>query len=540
MITDRLYNLRIWVRLLFSIWLMLVIAWSGTIGWSVYQQRAVAVEQAADFTATMNEMTMAGLTAMMITGTMQHRREFLDQIQELGNVRDVRVLRGPATEQIYGPGHEDEQPRDDIERGVLETGEPYVRVTDGGGELRAVIPNFNERDYLGKNCVMCHGEPLEGEVLGAVAMRISLEDVNQAVMGFGMTVFGIAVLISGPLLFAVYLFIRTFVTAPLRGVTASLEEIAGGGGDLTRRLPVRGHDEVGQLSTAFNQTMETFHDLIRRVVTSAERILGAAERVSQVTDQTDQRIRHQREQIEQVAAAMNEMTATAQDVARNAQHAADASRAGEAAAGQGREVVHATVNGIEQLAADVRRAAEAIRKLVDDSERIGTVIDLIREITEQTNLLSLNAAIEAARAGDQGRGFAVVADEVRKLATRTHQSTEQIQEMIGQIQRETTGAEGAMEQGYTQAQKTVEMASDTGRALGDIEQAVDRINQVATEIASAAEEQSQVANEINQGVTAINDISTETARASQQTKEAGDELEQLAREMKRLVEQFKV
>ncbi len=540
MVLNRLYNVRIWVRLLVSIWLMLVIAWSGTIGWSVYQQRAVAIDQATDFTGTMNEMTMAGLTAMMLTGTMDHRQEFLEQIQELGNVRDVRVLRGAATAQIYGPGHEDEQPRDEIERRVLDSGEPYISVTESGGELRAVIPNFNERDYLGKNCVMCHGEPLEGEVLGAVAMRISLEDVNQAVSGFGTAVFGVAVLISGPLLFVVYLFIRVFVTTPIRRITGSLEEIAGGGGDLTQRLAVQGRDEVGQLSAAFNRSMEVFHDLISRVVASVERIHGAAERVSQVTDQTNQRIEHQREQIEQVATAMNEMTATANDVARNAQHAADATRSGEEAAGQGRQVVRATVEGIEQLAVDVRRAAEAIRKLVEDSERIGTVIDLIREITEQTNLLSLNAAIEAARAGDQGRGFAVVADEVRKLATRTHESTEQIQEMIGQLQQETSGAESAMEQGYAQAQRTVEQASEADQALGEIERTVERINQVNTEIASAAEEQSQVANEINMSITSINDISSETARASQETKEAGDELEDLAREMKRLVAQFKV
>jgi len=536
----RVHDVRIWIRLLVGIWLMLVLAWTSMIVYAAWEQRNVAVDQAVEFTDTMNQMTMAGLTAMMWTNTMDQRHEFLEQIQELPNVSGLRVLRAELTEEWYGPGEPDQQPQDEIEERVLETGEPYIAQIDGGQALRAVIPNFNETDFLGKSCVECHGPGNEGEVLGAVNMEISLEEVNRAVIGFGTTIFGIAVLLSLPFLLVVYLFIQRSVTRPINDMTDSLNAIASGGGDLTRRLDVHSGDEIGQAASAFNRSMAVFHDLIARVVEMAERLDRSAQQVSEVTDRSDERIGRQRSEIEQVATAMNEMTSTAQEVARNAQHAAEATHSGEEAAQRGKQVVQQTVSGINQLADDVSRAAGAIQKLADDSEQIGTVIDLIREIAEQTNLLALNAAIEAARAGEQGRGFAVVADEVRKLATRTHESTQQIQDMISALQEETKSAQAAMEQGHSQTQETVSQASEADSVLGDIQQSVSTISEVNTQIASAAEEQSQVVEEINRNVTSINDAAETTAQESRDTKQAGDELETLARDLRKLVEQFKV
>ena len=539
-LVKRFYDLNIWVRLLLCIWAMLVLVWTSMIGWAVYEQRRLAVEQAISFSGTMNEMTLAGLTTLMITGTMGQRDAFLDQIKELNDLRDLRVLRGDGVSRQFGPGSTDSAAIDAVERQVLASGEPFVQVEPGGQHLRAVFPARNQRDYLGKSCVACHAAASEGEVLGAVSMRVSLEAVNASVQRFGLAVFSAAVLLSLPLLGVVYWFISRFVTIPLRAMTSGLRDIASGGGDLTRRLPVRGGDEIGQASTAFNDMMGKLHELIRRMVGSAGQLSQAAERVSRVSEQTSQEVDRQRSEIQQLATAMNEMAATAQEVARNAQHAAEAARAGSEAASHGGDVIRRTVTGIESLAADVQSAAAVIRKLAADSQQIDNILDLIRGIAEQTNLLSLNAAIEAARAGETGRGFAVVAGEVRALSKRTHDATAQIQAMIQQLQADTAGAAEVMERGHDQAEAMVAQAGDAGQALESITGAVDTINDVNTQIASAAEEQSAVAEEINRNITIINDVANRSAAGASETAAAGDELARLAQELRRLVGEFKV
>lgn len=537
---SKLADTPIWVRLLLAIWLVLTVVTTATLGWAVWEQRNAAVDQAAEFTETMNLMTMAGLTTMMITGTMDDKEEFLEQIAELHNVSELRVLRAAATDARFGEGTPESSPQDEVEERVLETGESYLQEVDGGTALRAVIPNHNREEFLGKNCIACHGAEHEGEVLGAVNMRVDLEDVNTGMREFGFRIFAAALLASVPLLLALYFLIQRLVTAPIREMTSGLEEIAAGEGDLTRRLPERGRDEIGRAANAYNRSMELFHGLISRVVNSAEQLNRAADRVSRVTDRTSDRVEEQRNQIQQLATAMNEMTATAQEVARNAQRAADAAQSGQQAGAQGAEVVEETVAGIHRLAEEVSRAAGAMKQLASDSEQIGTVIDLIREIAEQTNLLALNAAIEAARAGTEGRGFSVVADEVRQLAGRTHRSTEQVQEIIEGLQRETTNAQTAMEQGHAVSEEAVDQASRTRKALEEIDAAIQTINDVNTEIASAAEEQSHVAEEINRNITSINDLSESTAQEGQEMRTARDELEALARELRDQVAKFKV
>jgi len=537
---QRIGNMKIWVRLLTCIGLMLALVGSSMVGWAVLQQRQVAVDQAVRFSETMHDMTLAGLTSMMITGTIGQRDAFLDQIKQLHDVHDLRVIRGAGIDRQFGPGLPGSGASGPIERQVLEQGRPHIAVEEDGQYLRAIYPAINQRDYLGKDCTACHSNVPEGQPLGAVSMRIALADVNAATSRFGWAMFGVSALLGLPLLATVYWFIRRFVTLPLQAMTRGLQDIASGDGDLTRRLPAGGEDEISQASRAFNSMMDKLHELIRRVVGSSQELSQAAERVSAVSEQTSQEVERQRSEIEQVATAMNEMAATAQEVARNAQHAAEAAQAGHDAAQQGGGVTRRTVEDITTLARDVQSAVDLIDQLSDGSRQIGAVLDLIREIAEQTNLLSLNAAIEAARAGESGRGFAVVASEVRSLANRTHESTEQIQSMIQQLQAGTGDAVAAMEKGHDQAQSTVGCANEAGQALEAITSAVATINQVNTQIATAAEQQRAVAEEINHNITVIHDVADRSSAGAGETAAAGDALAQLARELQQLVGQFRV
>ena len=310
--------------------------------------------------------------------------------------------------------------------------------------------------------------------------------------------------------------------------------------NLCLRLNMDTRDEIGETARAFDAMMEKFQRLIGEVYGSANQLASAAEEMSAVTLQTSQGIQEQQSQTDQLATAMNEMAATVQEVARHALDAAGAATEANNESSAGRQVVNQAVGAINTLSANIQRAAEAIQRVEADSERIGTVLDVIRGIAEQTNLLALNAAIEAARAGEQGRGFAVVADEVRTLAGRTQDSTREIQQMIESLQSGSKEAVHLMEQSREQSQNGVEQTAKAGDALAAIADAVARINDMNTQIASAAEEQSSVAEEINLNVVGINQVGEQSAQGAGQTARASEDLSRLALGLQQMVGQFRV
>jgi methyl-accepting chemotaxis protein len=310
--------------------------------------------------------------------------------------------------------------------------------------------------------------------------------------------------------------------------------------DLSRRIDIDSQDEIGDMSRSFNQMLEKLHNSMREVTSSTSQLAAAAEELSAITIDTNNAIESQRSETEQVATAMNEMNATVQEVANSATSAAEAAGNADNEASSGRNVVRDTIESIDQLAGDVEGTATIIKKLEGETESIGTVLDVIRGIAEQTNLLALNAAIEAARAGEQGRGFAVVADEVRSLASRTQASTQEIQAMIERLQGEARKAVVAMEQGQERAHSGVEKAAGAGESLEAITRAVAAISDMNTHIASAAEEQSAVADEINRNISNISQVAEQNTENANQTSRASEELAHLASELQSLVSQFKI
>ena len=311
-------------------------------------------------------------------------------------------------------------------------------------------------------------------------------------------------------------------------------------GDLTHKVDLRGKDEFAWMCWEYSQGRKGFTNLVKEILGSSGQLAAAAEELSAITEQSTNGVMRQQGEIEQVATAMNEMSATVTEVAKNAGNAATAAMDADEQAKNGWAVVDTTVQTINNLASEVERTSQVIENLKGDSISIGAVLDVIRDIAEQTNLLALNAAIEAARAGEQGRGFAVVADEVRTLASRTQQSTREINDMIERLQNGANQAVSVMEMGRSKAEESVEQAAKAGEALKAITGVVDNIKSMNMQIASAAEEQSATAEEINRNIVNISEVAQETAGGSQQTASASDELARLAADLQAQVSKFKV
>ncbi|AXM98347.1 methyl-accepting chemotaxis protein [Pseudomonas plecoglossicida] len=370
----------------------------------------------------------------------------------------------------------------------------------------------------------------------AVALNQRLDAHNQSANLTGLLI-GLGAAVLGLLL--VWLTARG-VTRPILAVAARLEDIASGEGDLTRRLDYARQDELGQLSGWFNRFLDKLQPVIAQVKGSLLEARGTADQSAAIASQTSSGMQQQQREIEQVATAANEMSATAQDVAHNAAQAAQAARGADQASREGLQLIASTREAIDQLTAGMNTAMDEARALENRSEQIGSVLEVIRAIAEQTNLLALNAAIEAARAGEAGRGFAVVADEVRSLAQRTQVSVEEIRQVIEGLQQGTQDVVGAMHEGQRQAQASATRMEQALPALQRIGEAVTVISDMNLQIASAAEEQSAVAEEVNRNVAGIRDVTESLAGQADESARISLALNRLANEQQALMEQFRV
>jgi len=311
-------------------------------------------------------------------------------------------------------------------------------------------------------------------------------------------------------------------------------------GDLSSSFDVNRKDEVGQIMNSLQSMRDRLQGMISQITNASERLTSTADNMTSTSTQTRDSIQQLHSEAEQSATAMNEMTATAHEVASNIAHAAKAAQDANDETSTGRQVVDKTVDQIKGLASQIENAAETIHELEKDSQNITTVLDVIKGIAEQTNLLALNAAIEAARAGEQGRGFAVVADEVRTLASRTQESTNEINQMIEKLQAGARHAVEGMESSREQARSAVDQAAVAGTTLSTIAEAVERIDQMSTQIASAAEEQGAVSEEVNRNIVRISDLASHSTEGAESTATASQELAYLAGELEGLIEHFKV
>lgn len=329
------------------------------------------------------------------------------------------------------------------------------------------------------------------------------------------------------------------VTKPLADAVLALNDIANGDGDLTQRLKVQSQDEIGQLASAFNRFVERIQSVVSQVGETSNHLFSAVDKLHHLSEHYDHQMQGHSRETDQVVTAVTEMSSTAQEVAASASNAAtatsDAARESDAARG----VVSGAINSINRLVGEVHTASGVIEQLAQETAKIGSVVEVIRGIAEQTNLLALNAAIEAARAGEQGRGFAVVADEVRSLAGRTQQSTKEINEMLQRLQGGVKQAVDVMQASEDRSQETVQEASHIASSLDSMVMAVSTINDMNIQIATAAEEQHAVSEEINKNLVAIQQIVSELTSAAVESNSTTRDLANTGDKLRKLVSQFR-
>lgn len=407
-------------------------------------------------------------------------------------------------------------------------------IDEAGGHIELVMPvPIGE---TGTRWTLMITLPLDAVMQDVTALAQELK-ARQARDTATLIAIGVVIALAG---LVVMVLLGLSLSRPARRLVAMLDDIARGEGDLTKRLSVDRQDELGAMASGFNRFLDKLQGMIKEVVASVAQVTDASEHTADIAMRTNDGIQRQLSEIDLVATAVTEMTATAQDVARNAAQAAEAARNADGSAGHGRDVVKASAAVTLSLAEDIKKAVVSVQSLARDSENITGILATIRGIAEQTNLLALNAAIEAARAGEQGRGFAVVADEVRNLAQKTQSSTEEIQAMIEQLQKGTRDTVKVMEQSRSRTEESVLQAEEADAALTSITQAVSVITEMNTQIASAAEQQSAVAEDVNRNVATIDQVAKSVAGGAEEASQASAGLTRLAEQQRRLINQFKV
>jgi methyl-accepting chemotaxis protein len=503
---------KIWVEFMVTLGLALLVVWTGVILWQNHVYREAALKQAHGYSQSMHDATMAGLTGMMVTGTVDQRHVFLDQVQQLGLIRDVRVLRSPALVAAFGPGSaRDAANPDAMEQQVMRTGQADFRVeTDARGEyLRAVRPTLALSNSLGKNCLQCHQVP-ENTVLGVVSMKVSLDQVNQDLVSQRWKSIAVALVTAVPVLLLIYPFIRKVVTQPLALGVQAARDIASG--DLTQSIAVSSSNEIGELQAALRDMQASLAGIVQQVRSGTDTIFNASRDIASGNGDLSSRTEQQAGSLEKTASSMQALTEAVNRNAENAHHANALARSASDVAARGGEAV--------------ARVVQTMASINHSSQRIADIIGVIDGIAFQTNILALNAAVEAARAGEQGRGFAVVASEVRSLAQRSAAAAQEIKGLIG-------NSVDQVEAGSAQVHQA-------GQTMTDVVASIRRVSEIVGEIAQASAEQTQGIERANGAIVDMNHVTQQNAALVQEAAAAAQALEDQAAHLERLVHTFKL
>ncbi len=531
-------SLRIKINLSVGIILLLIVA--VLISHSYVSDRDNNLQQAISQVNGMNAFYFDSLNTLMIADVMEEREILREKMLEMPGVIDVRVNRAEAITRKFGDGFPGELPEDELDHRAL-AGEDVVELAEQDGQriLTIVTPYRLTEDTRGTDCLECHRKIESGTVGGAIRISYSLQDADAAALqGLlqEIVVLGLMFVLG---LLAMTLILNRVVVQPISSVMLRIKDIAAGEGDLSQSLEFRSNDELGDLAYWFNVFVSKLKNMVEEIHSNIADLNQAVDHMDQASQQTGDSVSRQRAETDQVATAMGQMSATVEDVTANAEQAAKTAQMTNGEAQKGKEVMDNTIAAINSLASEIDKAGTVIGELEKESNEINVVLEVIRNIAEQTNLLALNAAIEAARAGEQGRGFAVVADEVRTLAERTQQSTSEIQQIIESLQNGSKVAVEVMTQSKQQADTSVSRAEQAGASLDSIIASVDSISNMSRQIAQSAQQHSQVSTEINDSVVNINEATTRTANDASEVETATRQLSGVAQKLSEIVKQFR-
>jgi methyl-accepting chemotaxis protein len=532
---GRTRSIQIKVLLALGLIFLAILAISSFLG--IRTQQQLVAETGKDKAAVLGRSYFDGINTMMLTGTLDQKSTLSQKMLADSSLLELRLIQAPG--KISAAPTQDTLPKDDWDQRAL-AGEQVVFYDEAQGQRQVTVitPITASSNYLGTNCLTCH-QVAENTVVGAVRTTYSLAQLDREHRGGLLLNLGInlALFVVGVLV--VFLLLRRMVIRPLLAMRHTMHAIEQDS-DLTRRFDVSGRDEVGALAGSINSMLETFRGSLTKVTETAHHVAEAAERLALVAERTAEAASDQRTETDQTVQFIANLKHLAEGVGGSAVQAADASVTAEEEAVQGTTMTREAIDGIMDIVREIGETALVIEQLDQHSRTVSSVLDVIRDIAGQTNLLALNAAIEAARAGEAGRGFAVVADEVRKLATRSEESTRSIEEIVNHLQAEARQAVEAMQHARGVAEEHSRQLEQTVVNLDEIVGRVAEIRTLNSRMSETISEQCLLTSSSTQKVLNISGIADRTAKEALETRGVSERLLHQARELNALVDRFRL